>query len=35
LKTKIMKTQLLPGIICQLLDVSAEYLLFPVISKLS
>jgi len=28
-----MKTQLLAGIICQLLAVSVEYVLFPVISK--
>jgi len=31
---KTMKTQLLAGIICQLLVVSTEYLLFPVVSKL-
>ena len=31
---KTMKTQLLAGIICQLLVFSTEYLLFPVISKL-
>jgi len=34
LKLKSMKTQLLAGIICQLLDVSDAYLLFAVISKL-
>jgi len=34
-KLKSMKTQLLAGIICQLLAFSAEYLLFPVISGFS
>ena len=34
LKLKSMKTQLLGGLFCQLLAVSAEYLLFPIITKL-